>query len=382
MAFTRPLLRCPLVKRFLVLAALALSLVAGAALAHRLWSRAALPDDPLAFVPADAYALVRVRVDRVLGSEAYRTLIVERGLASGIDEVRTKCGFDPLVGLRELVVFARPAPEGPLPRLAFAARGDLDQEALLGCAKKLAGDDGAALTREDVDGIPTVRSKKGSSRAAFVGRDGILGGDAESVRTAIHTLHGRAPSMASDPLLGGLYRELETTSDVQLLGRIPDVLKPLLRRVASTAAPELAALDEVRALSATIMTGAGRLSGGLLLIARDPPQASGLVSLAQDAKARLLAIPGIGLTPAASVLNGLQMEARGERATFAGSVKVSTADALLQLLPALETLAPSTNDAASTSTPGVDDRDAGAPTMQADAAPAHRPSRRSRRRTR
>lgn len=346
----------------------------GAAAWYLFWPRVTLPSNALAVVPADAYAALRVRVDRVYGSEAYQRLVVARGQARGIERVEVMCGFNPLARLTELTVFARPAPDGGMPRIAFAARGELHHDELLDCVKKIAGGSAPELVREDIEGIPTLRSKKGSSRAAFVGRDGILGGDAESVRAAIHTLLGKAPSVAQDRVLSGLYREVEQTSDVALVGRLPDEAKPLIRQLAALSGPEALLLAETSALSATLNMGGGRLVLGTSLIMPDPRKAAALVEAGQRTIARLLEIPGIGLTPAAGVLRGVQMETRGERATFAGGLKVSTLESLLDLLPALDRVQRDVLQGAAT--PRAADADAAAPSDLPDASASHPRSRR------
>ncbi|MDB4976095.1 MAG: hypothetical protein JWN48_4436 [Myxococcaceae bacterium] len=302
------------------------------------WPRVSLPLDPLATVPADAYGVVRIRVDRVLASEAWKRLVVQRGQAKGIERVQVTCGFNPLERLTELTVFARPTPGGGVPKFAFAARGDLRHEELIDCVKKFTGGDASAMTREDIEGIPTVQSKKGNSRAAFIGRDGVIGGDAESVSAAIQTLLGKAPSLAGDPLLKGLFTEIEQGSDVTVVSRVPDEVKPLIGQLAEVFGPPLRMLETVRYFGANLTTGAGNLTGSASLVTPSADQATALVELGKVAISRLLDIPGIGFTPAASVLRGVQTEARGERATFAGAIKVSTIEALLEFVPALEGL--------------------------------------------
>jgi hypothetical protein len=78
--------------------------------------------------------------------------------------------------------------------------------------------------------------------------------------------------------------------------------------------------------------------GGGLLIAASPEHAVATIMLVRNGIARLLDIPGIGLTPAVSVLRGIQTDVEGDRATVSGQIKVSTATALLELLPALDEL--------------------------------------------
>jgi hypothetical protein len=305
------------------------------------WPRVSLPQDPLAVVPADAFGVVRIRVDRVLASDAYKKLIVDRGQAAGIERVQVTCGFNPLERLSELTIFARPAPGGGVPRFAFAARGDLRHEELLDCVKKFTKGDASALVREDIEGIPTVQSKKGSSRAAFVGRDGIIGGDAESVSAAIQTLLGKAPSANQDLMFKALYAEIEQGADITLVSRLPDEVKPMIRQLAEVVGKELAQLEEIKLVGVNLTTRPDMIAGSASLVTRSAEQAALFVELAKVAVSRVLAIPFIGMTPAATVLKSVQTEARGDRATFAGTIKVSAIETMLTLLPALEGLADS-----------------------------------------
>lgn len=300
------------------------------------WPRVALPQDPLAVVPADAYGIVRIRVDRVLASDAYKRLIVDRGQARGIERVKVTCGFNPLERLTELTVFARPAPGGGIPKFAFAARGDLRHEELIDCVKKFTGGDASALVREDIEGIPTVVSKKGNSRAAFIGRDGIIGGDADGVNAAIQALLGKAPNASGDKLFKGLFSEIEQGSDITLVSRLPEEVKPMIRQLAEVIGEELAQLQELRLIGVNVTTHSGQVAGSATLETRTPEQAALFSQLAKVAVGRLLQIPGISFTPAASVLRGLQTEARGTRATFAGAIKVTAIETLLEFVPALE----------------------------------------------
>ncbi|MET0343418.1 MAG: hypothetical protein ABW252_20575 [Polyangiales bacterium] len=304
------------------------------------WPRISLPANPLAAIPADAYGIARVKVDRVITSDAWKSLVAGRGEARGIERVEVLCGFNPLARIRELVVFARPAPDHGVPRVAFTARGDLRHAELLDCVKKITGGDASALEREDVEGIPTFRSKQGGSLAAFVGRDGIIGGDAESVRAAIHAMLAHAPSLAEDAQLTALYREVEQGSDVAVVSHWPDDVKPWLRSLVDVIGEDARRLEQLRALALNLTTSSGRITGGTVLVTAGDKEAAELVVIAQAAVARLLAIPGIGLTPAASVLRGVQMEARGARATFAGSIRIGTVEALMDLAPALEARRP------------------------------------------
>lgn len=321
----------------LILGGVALAILAASAW-FLLRPQRSLPTDPLAAIPGDAYGVVRIRLDRLLASQAWQELVVAKGEADGIENLKRTCGFDPLAGIEQLVVFARPAPKGGTPRFAFTARGDIKHEQLIDCVRKVTGKGDSELTQEDIEGITTVRSKKGGSRAAFVGRDGIIGGDAESVRAVINTMLDKAPSAAKEAQLSQLYREGSESSDIQLVARMPKELLPLLQALAQLGNEQLAAVGSVQALSASANLIEDKISGGAVLLTNGPAQATAIVQLVTALRARLLDIPGIGLTGFSNVLRTMQAEANGPRATFGGSIKVGTAAALLDLLPALSAM--------------------------------------------
>ena len=348
------------------------------------WPRVTLPQDPLAAVPADSYGIVRIRVDRVLQSEAWKRLVVQKGQAKGIERVQVTCGFNPLERLTELTVFARPTPGGGVPKFAFAARGDLRHEELIDCVKKFTGGDASALQREDIEGIPTVQSKKGNSRAAFIGRDGVIGGDADSVAAAIQTVLGKAPSIVSDAAFKNLFVEIEQASDITLVAHVPDEVKPGIVQIAEIFGEPLKQLALVKMVGANLTTGSANLTGSATLVTPNPQVAENLVNLGKIAISRLLDIPGIGFTPASGVLRGIQTEARGDRATFAGAIKVSTLESLLEFVPMLDGLADSLPAAAAAARgdAGVEKPKAPTPTVEplapAEPAEGHKKSRKAK----
>lgn len=319
-------------------------LVLGASAWFLLRTQTGLPDDPLAAIPADAYGLVRIRVKRVLESEAWKRLVVAKGEDRGIAQLTKTCGFNPLEGIEELIVFARPAPKGGTPRFAFTARGPLKHEQLIDCVRKITGNGPDALTQEDVEGITTVRSKKGSSRAAFVGRDGVIGGDSESVRAVINTMQGKAPSAAKEALLSQLYREGSESTDIQLVARVPQELLPLVSALAQIGNEQLAALGGIKGIAGNANLVQEKITGGVTLYTNSPDQATNIVSIVGALRARVLEFPALGLTGLTGPIRGLQLEANGERATFAGSISVGNAETIMELVPALMAMSDDADD--------------------------------------
>jgi hypothetical protein len=124
---------------------------------------------------------------------------------------------------------------------------------------------------------------------------------------------------------------------------MPEELVPMLRMVSRLGGGALSDIAELRAVAASASLVEDRIAGGAVLVTPDAGRAQSLVELVAVVRARLLDIPGIAFTPANAVLNSIKMEARNDRATFTGAIKVSAAETLLEYVPALTQL--TTDDA-------------------------------------
>ncbi|MFM2419462.1 MAG: hypothetical protein RL385_4185, partial [Pseudomonadota bacterium] len=127
------------------------------------------------------------------------------------------------------------------------------------------------------------------------------------------------------------------------VARMPEELVPMLRMVSRLGGGALSDIAELRAVAASASLVEDRIAGGAVLVTPDAGRAQSLVELVAVVRARLLDIPGIAFTPANAVLNSIKMEARNDRATFTGAIKVSAAETLLEYVPALTQL--TTDDA-------------------------------------
>jgi hypothetical protein len=315
---------------------LILALLAASVLGFSAWlllrDQHGLPEDPLAALPADSYGVLDVRVSRVLATPAWQRLVVDRGQARGIQRATTTCGFNPLAGVEQLIVVARPDDHDPAPRFAFTARGRFKHEQLIDCARKLAGHGGLALAHEEIEGIHTVRSAKGSTRIALLGRDGIVGGDGESVRAVIQALVGKRPSLAASSNLHALYRELSEGSDLTAVAQSPERLLPLLGKLGLAIDVHALQLDGVSTLGARVTLQPETIVGAGVVVTQQDAQAQRLAQLATEQRDHVLSIPLIGLTGIAGPLRSAQIEARGRKVKVAGTIKLAVVEAILDLL--------------------------------------------------
>jgi len=296
-----------------------------------------LPDDPLAAVPADSYGLVRIRIDRVLSSTAWQKLVVDRHEDRRIEKIRRICGMNPLEGLTELVVFMRPG-QSDASEFAFTARGPLRHEALIDCVRKYTGANAAGMTRSEVEGVVMVSGKSGDTSAAFMGRDGIIGGDSESVRLSILTSQDKQKSISADAEVRELFKEVANGHDVAMVTRSPKAFLPLRGLVEALAGQELSVFYRLSTFAANADFGRDDIAGIAVAVADSEKDAATLVSLGERVRSRILDMPGIGLTGISGMLRAIEMKAEGKRATFKGAVTLTAAEAVLDILPALKLL--------------------------------------------
>lgn len=296
-----------------------------------------LPRDLLASVPTTAIAVVSIRVERVLNSPAYDRLVVQRGQDKGIRRLQQLCGFHPLRGIEQALVFALPgASETAKPRIALLARGSIAHARLIQCVSKLGQGGMKGLVREPIEGFETLRSENGTTRAAFIGTDGVMAGDAEGVRLAIETLVGKRPGLDKDPVLAPLLRARADTHELALAARLAGNQALFARGVAALGLdPTQLSGAGLGALAADLALEPENVRVSAELSTDSDARARSLLEAAERVRARILAFPALALTGFAKPLRDLQLSSQGASVKLAASAQVRTLGALLELLPAV-----------------------------------------------
>lgn len=325
--------------------------VAAAAGGYWLWQREPrLPDAPLANAPADAAAVGWIDARRVLGSEFYRALV--GGESEGIARVRAQCGFDPLAAIDDAVLWVMSERVPQLSHIGVIARGNVDRSRLVDCITKSVSERGGGIERIEIEGVAAIASKRGTSHAAFLGANGIVAGDVETVRTAIRVFRGSVANAAGDAGFGRLWRKLAQGRDVVLVGRVPSHWRPPLVSMAASR-PNLAPLGAVDLLGASANVSAD-LGIGVVLEARDAAGATMLKAGVEEQLHEWLSNRVVALTVAGLVLRRVRVDTDGRDLVMTGSVRADEVDGLMDLREEIGRLGPA---------PGGDgprDRDAGA----------------------
>jgi hypothetical protein len=332
-----------------------------------------IPRDPLAAAPAGSTVVARIDVQAVTASHLWRVLLEEDEDEEGVRRIERECGYDPLEQVEQVVVFVSGTDERPFEHVGFLARGEMargraNRERLVACVGQVVGGRGA-VQQVEIEGETAIASSSGGSHAAFLGEDGVVGGDREVVAQAIRVARGDAPASVTDPVLRRLWSRVSADRDVVAVAHLPSRWLPALRRMARDRESELAALATLRSVGVGL-----RLRDGLAVgVAAETDGAAGAERLAQLVETQvegLLEDPLTRLSAIGRVARRLQVEAQGRELVLTVSLREADIDALLELWRELRA-AGDDAPAPTPEEPAAGD-DAPAPTPEEPAAPSER----------
>lgn len=215
---------------------------------------------PLDVAPSGARLVARIDVNAILESHLFTAILEEDD--EGARRIERTCGYDPLAQVEDAVVFVLGPDERPFEHVGFVARGEVargreNRERLVACVQRVIREQGGAIEQTEIEGEPAVASAHGGSHAAFLGEDGVVGGDQAVVARTLRVASGRSSPARSDPGLERLWDRVAPGRDATVVGRLPERWLPALRRLAADAPGELDALASVRAfgLGVTLRRG-------------------------------------------------------------------------------------------------------------------------------
>ncbi len=215
----------------------------------------ALSDDPLELAPAGTTAVLRVDVPALMASPLWAAWVGDG--EPGYRRIVSECGFDPLADLRTADVYVVGTTRRPLDQVGFVVRGPLHHEELVRCVERVSEEGGGGVHEVEIEGVRAIASDHGSSRAAFVGSDAIVGGDEDLVRNLLRRAHGEGESLANDPALASLYARVRSRRELIAVARIPESWRAVLLRAAPDASWAPVQSLEAVGLGAAIREGLG-----------------------------------------------------------------------------------------------------------------------------
>lgn len=290
--------------------------------------RRSAPRTVLESAPEGASIIASIDAPALLGSPIWRALTEEDG-GQGLARIEGACGFDPLERLRTVAVFIVGTEARPLERTGFLARGDLPREELVRCVERVVGEDGGSIRRVEIEGMAAIASENGPSRAAFVGEDGVLGGDETVVRAMLRVQQGEADGAGTDPALGAMWRRVEHRAEVIAVARVPSNWREWLGRIGGQIDLEALVGVERIGLGARIRTGLG------LTLALETGSADAARELRDAARARIEAAleqPMLGTSALGAALRHAEIEAEGATAIATIDLDQERLEALIQLI--------------------------------------------------
>lgn len=290
-----------------------------------------LAREALALAPAGTALVARVNVPAVTSSHLWRALLEED--RDRVRQVERVCGYDPLARVDEVFVLVSGTAERPFDEVGFVARGEMargreNRERLVACVGEVVGGRGG-LRRLEVEGVPALASSSGGSHAAFVGEDGVVGGDREVVAGVLRVARG-ADAAVSDPVLARLWSRVSADRDVVVVARLPERWMPAMQRMSRQVEGDLASLASLRAIA----VGAGLSDGlalGVAVETEGAASAQRLAGLAQSQVESLLTEPLVRLSAVGRAVRRIRVEAQGPELVLTASVREPEIDALLAL---------------------------------------------------
>lgn len=260
----------------------------------------------LQMAPQGTTMVAHLDVQAILHSSMWMAYVDDD---EGMTRIERICGSSPLESLREADVYVVGTDESPLAQLAFLARGALDPERLGDCVSRVVHEDGGGVHEVTIEGVRAMASDRGDSRAAFLSRDTVVGGDEMLVRELIHIDHGTSAPM-DDPALARLYDIALARHDVVIAAEVPDAWRGAIAHALEDL-PGVEALSGARAVALGASLAGGGIGLTLSVACSRESDARRLLEAIETARDAALNDPLLRLSAAGAALRRIQLEPRG-----------------------------------------------------------------------
>jgi hypothetical protein len=328
-----------------------------------------VPREALDAAPAGASLVARVDGAALTASHVWRAIVGEDEAENGGRRVGRVCGYDPLDEVDDATVFVFGSPRRPFEHIGFVARGELargaeNRQRLMSCVSRVVGG-GGAMQRVEIEGEPAIASSTGESHAAFLGSDGIVGGDRAVVARVVRVARGDEPPARSDATLSRLWARVSHDRDIVAVAHLPERWIPALRRMSRSLHGELGALAAVRAIGVGVRVRDG-LSIGVAAETARASDADRLVELVHEQVDAILEEPLAQISVVGRALRRIEVESQAREVVLTVSLSNAQLDALLSLWHELRAAVREADDAQ----PAADDtRSPSPPSEPEEAAP-------------
>lgn len=316
--------------------------------------------DILAHVPADAFLVAEVNVDRLRTTELGRRLLGDGRQVAGLGDIQTLCGRDPMDAVRRLVIAL---PEQDAVGFGVFADGEtISAAAMLGCAERIVVERGGRpqrTVRGRFEVLEDTDASLSSAQLAVADGGPLVLGEPPYVDASLRLAEGDGASLAG----AGQHAELRRT----LEGDVVLATAVLSAEQRATLRQELRvqgmADSPFRSVSAAGLGASVGTDLGLhaALVCDDEAAARGVAQVVDEARRGEASTPAAVVSGLDQVLGRLEVEATGATVQLRLRLPVDEALSLVQRLLALRRLARPVPSPPSPADPTADTAAGGAP---------------------
>lgn len=204
--------------------------VAVFAVTYSLQANVLLRVDPLANLPAKTIALLRIDVQALRRSVLLEPAVGVWLPGANLRSARKDCGFDPLEGIEELVIWVDERSDGRAGTIGLIARGAIEPKRLAQCIGRLAHEEGIALTSGEIQGLPTLAQPGGRSTIVLLRDEGLIWAPEASILRVLRVAAGEEGSLAGDAPFAAAWRESRPSDGLRGLARAASAWKSSVAR--------------------------------------------------------------------------------------------------------------------------------------------------------
>ena len=244
----------------------------------------------LSELPVETGAVARIEVAALRDNAAARGLLDALVPSDQISEIEAICRFQPLVELREVVVWAQRSEHGSMGLIGLVVRGGdrIDADALAQCHASLVRERGGSVVRVDMRDGPLLKNPRDGSAIAPIAPDSVVAGSERTVRRFLSVRDKSGAALSSRVDMTARWVRESAGAPIAALVDLPESWREAIPRLAGDNAQVSALLASVRSvalsargrpslqmrLSAELSSADDASTGALLLEAwrRAPPE--------------------------------------------------------------------------------------------------------------
>ncbi|NUO53631.1 MAG: hypothetical protein HOV80_32685 [Polyangiaceae bacterium] len=287
------------------------------------------PKSALDAVPAGATLLVTIDLEALRKSPLAAPYLAGERSIEGIGKIRDACGFDPLASVNQL---ALAVPEAYDADFGVVAVGTVADGPVLDCATKVIAARGGKPVSSSLGSFRTVRDMEAPTTGEIAVRAGgpLLFGGGGFLRAMVDAVDGTLPSAKTEPAHTELRKELAGFESIQATLALSKKQRAVIAEELASTPSAPAAIGAVSAVAAGVSLVDQNAKIKIVLLCDDPPSASALVTLANDARKNAGQSPQAALLGAAPLLERLALEAHGAKVIATLEANVAELDAIVE----------------------------------------------------